>query len=61
MKAKGINSIDDLIQSVNSNELHLESIYGANATVKATDNDREKVIKAYDKLLNNFSVARPEK
>lgn len=48
MKAKGIDSIQDLIQNVSNEPLALESIYG----------DSVKVNETYDKLLNNLSATR---
>lgn len=51
MKAKGIDSIQDLIQNVSDEPLALESIYG----------DSVKVNETYDKLLNNLSANRSAK
>lgn len=51
MKAKGIDSIQDLIHNVSDKPLALESIYG----------DSVKVNETYDKLLNNLSATRPTK
>lgn len=51
MKAKGIDSIQDLIRNVSDEPLALESIYG----------DCVKVNETYDKLLNNLSATRPTK
>ncbi|SMN22139.1 similar to Saccharomyces cerevisiae YPL137C GIP3 Glc7-interacting protein whose overexpression relocalizes Glc7p from the nucleus and prevents chromosome segregation [Maudiozyma saulgeensis] len=51
IQAKGIDSINDLIRSVNENEVHLESIYGADCA-------KSKVAETYDKLLNDMSEGR---
>ena len=51
IQAKGIDSINDLIHDVNENQVHLESIYGADCV-------KSKVAEAYDKLLNDMSEGR---
>ena len=51
IKARGIDSMHDLIQNVSDEPLGLESIYG----------DSVKVNETYDKLLNNLSANRPSK
>ncbi|CAB4252731.1 protein phosphatase regulator GIP3 [Maudiozyma barnettii] len=51
IQAKGIDSINDLIHSVNENEVNLESIYGADCA-------KSKVAETYDKLLNDMSEGR---
>lgn len=51
IKARGIDSMHDLIQNVSDEPLALESIYG----------DCVKVNETYDKLLNNLSANRVSK
>lgn len=48
IKAKGIDSIEDLIQNVSDEQVTLDTIYG----------DSVKVTETYDKLIQNLSVSR---
>ncbi|CCF59666.1 hypothetical protein KAFR_0H02570 [Kazachstania africana CBS 2517] len=51
IKAKGIDSMEDLIQSVSDEQVGLETIYGDSF-------QNSKVTETYDKLINNLSVSR---
>ena len=69
MRAKGIDSITDLISNVNSHEVDLESIYGGESTATDTGDNAEsggvspddevpEVDETYERLLNGISQGR---
>ncbi|GMM56892.1 hypothetical protein DAKH74_035080 [Maudiozyma humilis] len=69
MRAKGIDSITDLISNVNSHEVDLESIYGGDSTATDTGDNAEsggvspddevpEVDETYERLLNGISQGR---